>query len=277
MDDNVGAFYISNGAVRSAGTPMHVDVLESRVVYEVIRIIDGVPLFFEDHYARMENSFITIGGVLKLDAGTLKAGMKSLLEANGYGGCNVKITVYERRGEQEYLMYISKSYYPGPEEISKGVATGLLRLERQNPNAKVLNQSYKEAVAESIRKGGYFEVLLVNRDDGITEGSKSNVFFFKEGRIFTAPGSEVLRGVTRKYVLEACRAAGYEVVEALVRTDGLEEVEGLFLSGTSIKVLPVSEIEGRKFASASHPAILSVRNEYDALVKKYIDAHVNIW
>ena len=277
MDDNVGAFYISNGTVKSAEIPETVDITKNRVVYEVIRIIDSVPLFFEDHFARMENSFKAIGGVLKFSARTLKTGIRSLLEANGSSCCNVKLTVYEDLEAQKYLMYISKSHYPGIEEISRGVPVGLLSLERQNPNAKVLNQSYREAVAESIRRGGFFEVLLVNRYKGITEGSKSNAFFFKDGRIFTAPGSEVLRGITRKYVLEACAAAGFGVVEELVRTDELEEVESLFLSGTSIKVLPISEADGRKFDSAAHPAIISIRNEYDALVKKYVDENVNIW
>lgn len=277
MDDNVGAFYISNGELRSAETPEYVDILENRVVYEVIRIIDGAPLFFEDHLERMGNSFQAIGGKLKLSLASLKAGIKALLEANGSSRCNVKLTVYENQEEQKYLIYISKSHYPGEDEISKGVKVGLLKLERQNPNAKVLNKSYREAVAESMRTGGFFEVLLVNRDNGITEGSKSNVFFFKEGRFFTAPGSEVLKGVTRKYVLEACEAAGYEVTETLVDADGLEKIEGLFLSGTSIKVLPVSEVAGRSFGSAAHPAILSVRREYDAIVKKYIDVNVNIW
>jgi branched-chain amino acid aminotransferase len=277
MDDNVGAFYISNGTVRSAETPETVDITKNRVVYEVVRIIDRVPLFFEDHFARLENSFKAIGGLLKFSAGMLKAGIRSLLEANGSSCCNVKVTVYEDSESQKYLMYVSKSHYPGSEEISRGVPAGLLSLERQNPNAKVLNQSYKEAVAESILKGGFFEVLLVNRYNGITEGSKSNVFFFKEGRVFTAPGSEVLKGITRKYVMQACIAAGFEVVESLVSMNELENVEGLFLSGTSIKVLPISEVDGWKFDSAVHPAIISIRNEYDTLVKKYIEDNVNIW
>lgn len=277
MDDNVGAFYISNGTVRSAEIPEAVDITKNKVVYEVIRIIDRVSLFFEDHFARLENSFKAIGGVLKFSAETLKAGVRSLLEANESSSCNVKLTVYEDSEAQKYLMYVSKSYYPCSDEISRGVPVGLLSLERQNPNAKVLNQSYKEAVAESILRGGFFEVLLVNRYNGITEGSKSNVFLFKDGRVFTAPGSEVLMGITRKYVIQACMAAGFDVVESLVKTESLENVEGLFLSGTSIKVLPISEVDGRKFGSAVHSAIISIRNEYDALVKKYIEDNVNIW
>lgn len=277
MDDNVGAFYISNGTVKSAEIPENVDITKNRVVYEVIRIIDSVPLFFEDHLERMEKSFIAIGGELKFSAYNLKNGVRRLLEANGNTCCNVKLTVYEDPDGQKYLMYLSKSHYPGNEEVSRGVPVGLLHLERQNPNAKILNQTYRETVARCMSKGGYFEVLLVNRDNDITEGSKSNVFLFKGGRVFTAPGSQVLKGITRKYVFEACEAAGYEVVEALVSTDALDEVEGLFLSGTSIKVLPISRVDGRKFDSPSHPAILSIKNEYDALVKKYIDGYVNIW
>lgn len=277
MDDNAGRFCISDGKVGPADSMEYPDITAKRVVYEVIRIIEGVPLFFEDHLGRMENSFKEIGGTLNIPVPVLKDSIKSLLEAEGSVNCNVKLTVYEASGAQKYLAYLSKSYYPGAEEISKGVPVGLLRLERQNPNAKVLNKTYREAVAEAIRLGGFFEVLLVNRDGRITEGSKSNVFFYKEGCVYTAPGSEVLKGITRKYVIEACNTAGFEVREKLVGVDGLEEVEGLFLSGTSIKVLPISGVDGRKFASADHPAIVSIRDAYDRLMEKYIERNVKIW
>lgn len=277
MDDNAGRFYVSDGTVGPADSMDYPDITVKKVVYEVIRIIEGVPLFFEDHLERMEGSFKAIGGTLRVSAPMLRDSVKSLLRANDGVYCNVKLTVYEDGGIQKHLAYISKSYYPGTEEISKGVPVGLLRLERQNPNAKVLNKTYRETVAESIRRGGFFEVLLVNRDDRITEGSKSNVFFYKDGCVYTAPGSEVLKGITRKYVAEACNAAGFEVREKLVGVDELDGVEGLFLSGTSIKVLPIAAVDERKFVSAAHPAIVSIRDAFDALLGKYIEQNVNIW
>lgn len=277
MEDNEGAFYISDGEILSSKYQDSPDIIQNRVVYEVIRIIDNVPLFLEDHFERLVNSFKAIGGLLRIEPTELRSAIKRLLAANGSSCCNVKLTVYEASDKQKFTVYISKSYYPDQEQISNGVPVGLLKLERQNPNAKVLNSSYREAVAESMRKDSFFEVLLVNRDNRITEGSKSNVFFYKDGRVFTAPGSEVLKGITRKYVIQACGAAGFEASEELVGVDGMDSIEGLFLSGTSIKVLPISRVEELKFDSAVHPAIISIRDEYDKLVRKYIEENVKMW
>jgi branched-chain amino acid aminotransferase len=277
MEDNAGIFFVSDGVVKASSDPEYTDIVKNKVVYEVIRVINGVPLFIEDHYSRMLGSIGALGLTPVLSEKELREQIRSLIKVNGNNNCNVKVTVYENDEKQKSLLYLSKSYYPSMEEVNKGVSTGLLQLERQNPNVKILNQAYKEAVNKRMLDNSFFEVLLVNKDGGITEGSKSNVFFTKGNRIFTAPGALVLKGVTRKYIVEACKKAGYEVVERLISTNELEEIEGLFLSGTSIKVLPVSRIDNKLYPSGTHPVISAVRDEYDNLVKKYIDENVKEW
>jgi branched-chain amino acid aminotransferase len=277
MDDNAGLFYVSDGVLKNTSIPEYTDIVKNRVAYEVIRVIDGVPLFFEDHFSRFKDSVTSIGGKMSLTDDELIKLMNMVINANDNDCCNIKIMTYEEYGQQKYLLYISKSYYPSIREVNRGVTVGLLQLERIQPNAKVLNQSYKVAVTKRMKEFGLFEVLLVNNDGGITEGSKSNVFFVKGNKIFTTPGAYVLKGVTRKYVIEACTAAGFEVVEQLMCTDGLAEIEGVFLSGTSIKVLPVSKIDECLYTSSRHPVINAVREEYDIAIKKYVDKNVKIW
>ncbi|NJD01465.1 MAG: aminotransferase IV, partial [Ruminiclostridium sp.] len=210
MTDNDGGYYIYNGELRdTAGTEMPA-AAGNKSVYEVIRLIDGVPLFLEDHYERMRSSIRDSGSEPGFSLNALDGWIKKTAGANGKLNCNVKIMVMLTDGGKQILMYISKSYYPDAEMIEKGVKVGLLKLERENPNIKLINQANREAADKKIREGGYFEVLLCNNNGNITEGSKSNVFFVKEDRIFTAPGTHVLKGITRKYVIEACRSAGYE-------------------------------------------------------------------
>jgi len=295
MDDNVGLFYVVDGRVKDSADPGPAGMEGHKVVYEVVRVVDGVLLFYSDHFSRMVHSFNAIGMHLNITAGTLGEYARILLKVNGCRSCNIKIAVFEAESRQKCLLYISKSHYPSRDEIMVGVPAGLLRIERRDPNIKLLNNAYREAVSARIREGGYYEVLLVNDEGFITEGSKSNVFFIKGNKIFTAPGAYVLKGVTRKYVIEACRTAGFEVVEAFTGAAGLgtvdgvtgleavdgvaghETVDGIFLSGTSIKVLPVSVVEDRLYSSSSNPVILKVIDEFDKLVEKYIENVVNIW
>ena len=276
IDDNAGSFLILDSEIKAASWEEQTDT-SGKAAYEVLRVIKGVPLFYRDHYERLCNTFCTIGQTLNLISEQLTEDIKKLLDVNKTDSCNVKIVVSENGGVQRKLIYISKSYYPSEVEADIGVRTGLFRIERQNPNAKLINQNYKAAVNEKIREGGYFEVLLVDHAGRITEGSKSNAFFVRDGHIYTAPGDAVLKGITRKYVFEACKSAGFDVVEQFVEADQLTSMEGAFLSGTSIKVLPIKTIDSITINSSSNPVVAAVRREYNTLLEKYIADNVNIW
>jgi branched-chain amino acid aminotransferase len=222
-----------------------------------------VPLFFEEHYERLQGTFKAIGKPLQMTQEQLADSIKKLLAANRTKICNVKIVVSETDGIQQQVAYLSRSYYPSEKEADAGVKTGLIRIERKNPNAKILNKGYKEAVSEKMAVGGFFEVLLVNGQGRITEGSKSNAFFVKSGSIYTAPGDSVLKGITRKYVFEACSNAGYDVTEQFIDAEELGQIDGAFLSGTSIKVLPIRSIDDMSLDSSANTVISAVRREYD--------------
>lgn len=272
MQDNVGHIYILNDSLKHESDKVSINYGEN-VFYEVIRVIDGVPLFFEEHYQRLKSSLSMLSLKLNYAKQDLKASIKRLLEANKLSNCNVKINVFEGEGKQNSLLYISKSYYPPQEEIDRGVSVSLLNWERSNPNAKLINSSYKEAVSKRLAETNAFELLLVNDGGKITEGSKSNVFFVKGSRVFTAPEEYVLKGITRQYIIDVCNRLELEVVETLINTDSLNEMEGLFISGTSIKVLPVSNIDDKCYSSSKHPTILDIRNQFDRLIEEYVLRH----
>ncbi|HOQ06485.1 MAG TPA: aminotransferase class IV [Clostridiales bacterium] len=277
MEDNAGKYVVHNGIVKESTEISSVDSREisGRAAYEVIRIIDGVPLFFEDHYDRLKATFKAIGKHLDLTDSMLAEDIRKLLDKSGSANCNVKLVIPDEA--QERVVYISKSYYPTEAEFSNGVRTGLLQIERENPNAKIYNKAYKDAVGKKLAEGGYFEVILVDSEGRITEGSKSNLFFIKNGRIVTTPGEFVLKGITRKYVFEACRNAGFDVEEEFVRASDIGIIDGCFLSGTSIKVLPVRSIDDVVLNSANNPVITAIRREYDRIIGEYIDSRVNLW
>jgi len=270
MEDNAGDFYILNNSIIAADKLKNVDFSSSEAVYEIIRIIDKVPLFLEDHLIRLVDSLSTIGSVLKYSIRDLKDQIDTLLKANGLIDCNIKITVYTKVDEQTLLMYISKSYYPSKKEFDEGVKVSLMKFERNNPQVKRINTSYKEEVNRKISEADVFEVLLVNNEGYITEGSRSNVFFIKDKEVFTSPEEFILKGITRKYIIEVCEELGYRVVEKMIEAESLDEIAGLFISGTSIKVLPVSSIDSHKYSSSQNSLIIAIRERFD----RYIDEHI---
>ncbi len=270
MTDNAGKFYILNGNLKPSDTIDRVNMPDKGVVYEVIRIIDRVPLFFEAHYNRMVKSMEALGHDLKVSMEDMGKQIGEIVRANQLINCNVKVVAFSVNHEQNHMLYISKSYYPSKEEYERGVPVSLMQWERNDPNVKVVNRIYKEKVAEKLSSGEYFEVLLVNNQGFITEGSRSNVFFIKGSKIITAPGELVLKGITRQYIIEVCRDLGYEVEEELVSVKQLDQIDGLFISGTSIKVLPVSRIDDKHYQSSTNKVITTVMDGFDRFIRQYI-------
>jgi branched-chain amino acid aminotransferase len=142
--------------------------------------------------------------------------------------------------------FISHSY-PSEQEYLEGVSTDLLLVERKNPNSKIVQKSIREMADQLIADQKLYEVLLVDRDGKITEGSRSNVFFVKDEVFFTAPPSKVLVGITRQKVVECLKELGFEVIEKCVTTKEINSYDAVFLTGTSPKVLPVRSIGTIKY------------------------------
>mgnify|MGYP000933820910 CR=1 FL=1 len=271
FEENIGEICIINGNSDMADKLSLYTDEKYTAFYEVIRIINGVPLFFEDHYNRLKNSMKKLNYELKTSKNDIRNQITSLCKQNKLTECNVKIVVLQYQEEQNTLLFINKFYYPSQNEYDNGVPCCTLQLKRKNPNVKMVHEGYKEEVQRAISEKNVFEVLLVNEQGKITEGGKSNVFFVKGDKIFTSPGEYVLIGVTRQYVISVCRKLGYEVIETLIGVDTLESFDGAFITGTSIKVLPVALIDDLKLNSADNSTIKHVMAGFNSFVNTYIN------
>ena len=244
-------------------------VLSEKNVYEVIRIIDGTPLFLEDHLERMMQSL----EMLKLDFRKSMEEIRNLIHLlarkNRMKDGNVKILVNDGPVTHTY-MYFIPHFYPEKASYLKGIRTGTIEMERKNPNAKVIDQTYKAKVTAFIEDQGIYEALLVNSDHAITEGSKSNVFFVLNETLVTPPLKDVLGGVTRKRILDIARELKISTAEKTVQITDLPEVEAAFISGTSPKILPISFIDDVQLNSSEHVIVKNLISAYDQKIEEYL-------
>ena len=241
-------------------------------VYEVIRVIDGVPLFYEEHVNRLWSSVKLLGYKQPYEDTVIKEHILKLLELNKCYNYNVKIVINTLDSKNPNLfVYYVVSNYPAVELYEKGIHTILHEAERDNPNVKVIAATFRDKVNKSIENAGAYEALLVNNKGEITEGSKSNVFFVKDDVFYTAPAEDVLVGITRSRIIQLCLKLGYNIVEQPISVDFLEDIDGLFLTGTSPKVLPIASINERKYNSAGNSAIRAIHDAYNKLINDYID------
>jgi branched-chain amino acid aminotransferase len=238
-------------------------------IYEVIRVLNGVPLFLEDHLERMHESLALVGKASMKSTEEVRNLISLLIKANGTKNGNVKFVVGESL-QDGILLYMIPHSYPDEMMYENGIATAVLKLERTNPNAKIVNTSYKEIVAEFIKDKGVHEALLVNREGCITEGSRSNVFFVASDTLLTPPLKDVLGGITRKKIIDLARSSGIPFKETDIQLELVNELQGAFMSGTSPKVLPISRIDRTEIPSSSCQIITRLMKLYDAEIDGYV-------
>jgi D-alanine transaminase len=96
---------------------------------------------------------------------------------------------------------------------------------------------------------GAFEAVFI-RSGWVTEGSTSNIFAVLDRSLMTPPtGPYLLSGITRDLVLSLARHTDLDVKERDISLDEVYQADEIFLTGTSIEVLPVVKVNGRSIGT----------------------------
>jgi len=243
---------------------------EGPAVYEVVRIIEQKPLFLEDHLERFFHSLELSGIPSGLQEKQIKSRLKALIEINKLKNGNIRFqfSIHPHSGPL-FLAWIAPTFYPTTVDYSKGISMMSLQAERQNPNAKRDNLPVREQANQLIQRHDVFEALLINNDGFVTEGSRSNVFFIRNTQIITPPLSEVLPGVTRAKIIHLATENGIDMVEQPIRFTDIKGFAGIFISGTSIGILPVNRVDSMNFPP-KNPLVQKVQQLYKQLCLRYL-------
>lgn len=244
--------------------------MKERVIYEVLRVIDGKPLFLENHLKRMENSFKLINEEFTLKYDDICAKIDELIKNEKKNIGNIKITY--KVNEKKLDLFFIEHFYPSDDMYENGVKTILYFGERENPNAKIVNDDFRSKVNKEIKENNAFEAILIDRNGFITEGSKSNIFMVKGNKLLTSETKAVLPGVTRGEIIELAKKNGIEVEEVEYSYKDIEKLDGMFISGTSPKVLPINSVGDIKI-NAKNEIIIKLINAYNKEVDEYIKNH----
>ena len=113
-----------------------------------------------------------------------------------------------------------------------------------NIMAKVEAIHLSRSLGITDTKDMLLEVIMLNTEGKVTEGSGDNLFIVKDGKLSTPPTDVgILEGITRRFVKdELCPMLGYECVE---REFGIDEVYGadeVFLTGSAAEIIAVREV-----------------------------------
>ncbi len=237
MNECYGRKFILDGTLRDAVSFDNALVYEGNSVYEVIRMVRGNPVFFNDHIERLYSSVRHIDEEPLADLLTLRKDLMRLVKTEKRKDINLKIVFNYNEGINHCLAYFIEPLYPTAEQYKSGVKGILFHAERKDPESKLINHKLRSSIYHKLILEGGYEALLVNEEECITEGSRSNIFFLKDDILVTAPDETILNGITRKYILDICREKRIRVKFDCVSVGDMESYEAVFMTGTSPMVL----------------------------------------
>ena len=227
-------------------------VLRGYGVFDFFLLKNGLPLFFEAHWARLQQSASTMNLAVPFSREDAQEMLLALYTQMPYELAGARITLTGGCSPDGYLpgdvansLVTLNPIAPFPKSLpEKGV--GLMAIDYCRPFATVKTIDYTMGILmlpEAKRKG--FQELLYVQDGWVTECPRSNVFAVSQQNVLITPSEGVLEGITRKRVT-ALASKIMKVEERPVRLQELLEAKEVFITSTTKGIWTVGNIDGQQ-------------------------------
>lgn len=126
--------------------------------------------------------------------------------------------------------------------------------ERPNPkgfkiHAKAAGHYVNSIMAsQEAKANGFDEALLMDMNGNVAEGPGANLFYEKEGRLYTPALGNILPGITRATVLELCEDLHIPVEETVFTKEAIYGADAAFFCGTAAEVIGFDSLDHKPFA-----------------------------
>ena len=225
-------------------------------VFEVVRTYGGKPFGLEDHVARLHASAHKLAMHLPWTEAQLVDELLGAVKEAGFPESYLRVVVTrgtgplgldpDLAGTPTRVVLVHPLHLPERTVYADGVALYVVDAPRATDGtvaqgAKASNYLANLLALHEAKTHGAFEPLFVE-GDVVLEGGTSNVFAVKGRDLATPPLGRILGGITRKYVIEAAKAQGMNVVVAPLRLDALTSADEVFITSTVREVVPVVRI-----------------------------------
>ncbi|MEE4190651.1 MAG: aminotransferase class IV [Halieaceae bacterium] len=116
-------------------------------------------------------------------------------------------------------------------------------------------------------KAGFDEALMLDPHGHVATCNSTHFFIVREGEVWTSSGDYCLDGITRRNVVNLCKANDIPVYEknfSVMQAYGAEEA---FVTGTFAGLTPVVDIDGRAIGDGNRPVTERLQSLYLELIE----------
>lgn len=210
-----------------------------------------------EHYRRLQQSATDMNMPYEWSVEELIAATYEVLKQNNLQDAYIRPVVYAP-ANMSFVKNTESFITIQAWEMQPFLGDKLLRVmtssfQRPNPKgfkitAKASGHYVNSILASQEAKGkGFDEALLLDMNDFVAEGPGANVFYEKDGKLFTPSLGNILPGITRATVLELCDEMGIAVEEKQISLTELKQADAAFFCGTAAEVIGFESLDDTKF------------------------------
>ena len=253
-------------------------------VFEGIRVYGGKIFKLSEHLDRLYDSAKAIWLTIPIPKDEMAAVTEEAVRRSGIAEAYIRHIITRGVGDlgldprkcpKATIIIIVDTIRLFPEEVYETglrvvtAGTPIPHREALSPRVKSLNYlAHILAKIEGIHSGAD-EVLMLDSEGHVAEGSGQNIFVVKNGAIRTpAPYAGILKGVTRDVVIELAREAGYDMQETMLNRYDVYTADEAFFTGTASELIAIRQVDGRIIGNGkSGPVTRDLRSRFQALVR----------
>jgi branched-chain amino acid aminotransferase len=244
-------------------------------VWEGVRLHEGKLAFLEHHLDRLFAGAKAIDLDIGMSREEVAAALYETVDRNGMtSGVHLRLMV--TRGDKKTpsqdprlvvgganVVIIAEHKLASPEVKARGIRLFTSTVRRPPPDTldqRLNSHSKLHEVIALIQalKAGADEALMLDPTGAVATCNATNFFMVRGGEVLTSTGHYSLNGITRRMVIELCRANDIPVSEKPFSLTDVYAADEAFVTGTFGSLTPVIEVDGRSI-STGEPGPITAR------------------
>jgi branched-chain amino acid aminotransferase len=250
-------------------------------VFEGMRAYDGEIFKLTEHNQRLLKSAEILDFEIPYSVAELDKAAREVVRANKLSNAYVRPLAW--RGSEQMGVAAQKTKinvaiaawdwgsYFDPAAREKGLKLAFAKYRRPDPATAPVHSKaaglYMICTVEKHRaeREGFADAVMLDWRGQVAECTGANIFFVKDGVIYTPTPDCFLDGITRRTVIGLAKQRGWQVVEKAIMPEELEGFTECFITGTAAEVMPVGSIGDYTFTPGEITRTLM--DDYAALVR----------
>ncbi|MEO6548477.1 MAG: branched-chain amino acid transaminase [Ferruginibacter sp.] len=200
-----------------------------------------------DHFTRLKNSALALNLPWHWSTEELIDATYEVLEKNNLQDAYIRPVVFAPEN-MSFIQNAESFITIQAWEMQPFLGEKLLKVmtssfQRPNPKAFVMQAKAAGHYVNSIlasqeaKSKGFDEALLTDMNGNVAEGPGANMFYEKDGCLFTPAAGHILTGITRATVFEICAELDIPVKEKIITTEELRNADAAFFCGTAAEII----------------------------------------